>query len=257
MRKRSDIKGYIFCHKKVDYGIWDNKLYTPLEVGAALRDEHCAELQDNTGDNVSDWNEILAENTGTYWIWKNKPKNTKYVLQCQYRRRLLFDENTDFDSIFQKYDVIVPQPLKVLYGLKAQYIACHSKSDIELAEKVVKELEPEHSEDWDRFIKNGRYIYYSNGFVMRNKDYNAYAKWLFTVFDRFREKKGWNSPEDVMKEVQYDISKQRRSGVKGFKYQSQILAFLSERLFTYYILSRFDQSRIFTLPYIKFENISI
>ena len=133
MNKRNDIKGYIFCHKPVEYGIWDNSLYTPLEVGAALRDNHCAELRDNTGDNVSDWNEILAENSGIYWIWKNKPESAKYILNCQYRRRLLFEEDTDFDKIFSKFDVIVPQPLKVLYGLQVQYIACHSRMDIELA----------------------------------------------------------------------------------------------------------------------------
>jgi hypothetical protein len=92
---------------------------------------------------------------------------------------------------------------------------------------------------------------------MSNKNFNEYAKWLFNIYDKFRESRGWDSVEKVMSDVEKEIKSGERNGVRGLKYQGQVLGFLTERLFTYYILSRFDHSRILTVPYKKFENISI
>lgn len=64
-----DTKIFIYTHKAVDYGVWENELYVPLEVGAARR-EPIYQCRDNVGDNISEWNAMYAENTGLYWLWK-------------------------------------------------------------------------------------------------------------------------------------------------------------------------------------------
>ena len=105
MQKREDIQIYELAYNKVKYGLWDNALYTPLQCCADRSNTDVCELKDNTGENISSKNFYYCETTGTYWIWKNAPE-TKYVGQCQYRRRLEFKEDFDFDTIFDKHKII-------------------------------------------------------------------------------------------------------------------------------------------------------
>ncbi len=253
MEKRKDIEGYIFCHKLVPYGVWDNKLYTPLEVGAALR-EPLFELRDNTGENISALNVFYAENTGSYWIWKHHSKEAKYILQCQYRRRLEFDEDLDFCQFFKDYDVIVASPLMLLNTpIYQQYANCHSEEDIRLVEEIIKEKFPEYSESFERYIKFGSFLFYSNGFVMRSEDYDRYAEWLFAILDEFRYRKGWDTEERILADISTEIKRKKRPGTRGARYQAQLGGFLSERLLTLYILHNFDKKRIMCRDYKKFE----
>ena len=78
MDKRKDAQIYELVYKPVDYDLWDNQLYTPLQVGAERTGFDIVPLKDNTGDNISSNNDFYSEATGTYWIWKNAP-HTKYV----------------------------------------------------------------------------------------------------------------------------------------------------------------------------------
>ena len=54
MKKRQDAQIFIMAHKEVDYPIWDNSLYTPVQIGKNKtflkhRDSDCE-------DNIADWN---------------------------------------------------------------------------------------------------------------------------------------------------------------------------------------------------------
>ena len=46
---RKDARIYIVGHKPVEYGIWDNDLYQPIQVGT---NEDFCNVRDNTGDNI-------------------------------------------------------------------------------------------------------------------------------------------------------------------------------------------------------------
>ena len=124
MQKRNDIQIYELAYNNVNYGLWTNSLYTPLQCGAASNKVDVCELKDNTGDNISDKNFYYSETTGTYWIWKNAPK-TKYIGQCQYRRRLQFDEGFNFDTIFNDHKIICNKPIILGSSLKKQLEMCH------------------------------------------------------------------------------------------------------------------------------------
>ena len=67
MEKSKEVQIYIIGHKEVDYGYWDNSIYTPLQVGGGMYKQFLP-LRDNTGDNIAEWNPIYAENTGIYWL---------------------------------------------------------------------------------------------------------------------------------------------------------------------------------------------
>ena len=55
MEKSADC--VIFYHKEVPYGIWEDEIWTPLEVGASLREKvYDFGFRDNEGENISKWN---------------------------------------------------------------------------------------------------------------------------------------------------------------------------------------------------------
>lgn len=253
MDKRKDINVYIYTHKELPYGIWDNSLYTPLQVGFA--DDLCT-CRDNTGDNISEWNPLFLELTGLYWIWKNI--HTPYKGACQYRRRLELPEDYDFEELFKDAKVLAPVPLQLGAPVLMQYSMFHNPFDIATCKKALLELYPDYAEDWEKYIVNGYTLFYSNGYIMKAEDFDAYCEWLFSVLNRTKEKLGFNSIEDV----RHHVEKAIESGIinararTDISYQMEILAFLSERLFTLYVLKNFPD-KIATIPYKKYEGIRI
>ena len=248
--KRPDIQIFIYGHKPVEYGIWNNSLYTPLEVGASQR-EKIFDIRDNEGDNISIWNPIYAELTGMYWLWKNKPSGLKYIGVCQYRRRLEFNEDTDFNAIFKEYDIILPTPLKL--NPKIQYSACHSENDIEEVENIIVEKFPDYKEAFNSYW-GGNKLWYSNSFVMGVEDFKAYCEFLFGVFEEFRNRKGWTTPEDISAEIDREMGVTRNTA-RGLKYQRQIFGFLGERMLGVFVTRRFKEDRIKEMDYLKFEGV--
>lgn len=260
--KREDAQIYIIGHRPVDYGIWDNNLYTPIQVGF---NERFLNLRDNDlPDNISEWNDIYAEQTGPYYIWKHCHP-TKYKGQCQFRRRLKFSEDTDFDKLFEECDVIVGAPLIFPSSTVAvQYWTSHCKHDLDVVEDIVKNFYPDYAEDWDRWINFGSYMFYANGFIMRSEHYDQYAEWLFTILNLFRKHEQWYTPEQAKSVIDKQIEEGERSGVNGHEkaggkegngYQYQVCGFLAERLLTLYLLHNFKFDRIKCVNYCKYEGL--
>lgn len=245
--KRDDAQIYVLSHKPIDYQRED-ALYTPLQVGN--KEDFC-DLRDNTGDNISAWNPVYAECTGTYWIWKNRPQGLKYVGQTQYRRRLEFPEDTDFDTIFKDYDVITMAPLRPGLAPQPFYGRCHSQDDIDTAERVVKDLHPEMSGEWDRIMKLSPNLLYSNGFILPADEYDRYCEFLFPVLEEVLDRKGWLTPEIALEKCREEVSLRKRPKSRGVEYQAQIGGFLSERLWTFWCFSQYPKR--YTVPYRKFD----
>lgn len=250
--KRQDAQIYIYNHKALEYGVWDNELYTPIEVGAELRDPFMEQLRDNDEqDNISAANPLFAENTGLYYVWKHcHPDKFKGV--CQYRRRLEFPEDFDFETIFKDYDAIAATPLH--FPVRYQYTNCHSGTDMKYLEEVVKDLYPDYAADFDNLINRGTTLYYSNGLIMRTEDFDAYCEWLFKILFGFVTARGWYSLDDARKTVREEIASGLRKNVRGENYQLQVCGFLSERLLSLYLLRN---CKIYEQDYKKYENISI
>lgn len=256
--KRQDAQIFIIGHKPLDYGYWNNSLYTPMQVGAAFNPQFLP-VTDNTGDNIGQWNKIFAECSGTYWLWKNV-KDLKYIFQCQYRRRIHFDENTDFDKIFSEYDVVCSEPIVFKMSVYDQLKYCHSAELAKLFEESVKELYPEMSDSFDKYIKNSGIIFYSNGFGLRKEDFDRYAEFMSNVDFEVIKKIGCKDWKEVREYIDKEMKAGRTRNTNGLgadksvlDYQQQIGAFLSERLWTLWVLHNFN--RILLVPYTKFENI--
>ncbi len=274
--KNKDVQIFSLCYDKKDYKFLDDEVVTPLQVGAHNRTGIC-ELKDNTGDNISSGNYFYIENTGTYWIWKNI-KDAKYKGQMQYRRPLSGVTDTmNFEEVFSKYDVItcepfhhpshktptVEEPMIISADTVEQgYAFSNCLDDLLILEIAVKMYYPEYSEDYDKYIKNGPNLYYSNGFVMKAEDYDRYCQFLFNCLNGYLHLSNIRSEKDLVEHVRYNIEVgkyQRYPDPKqvpqqAIQWQCSIGGFLSERIWTLWLQHNFAEDRIFKTPYIKMED---
>lgn len=252
--KRTDAQIYIIGHKPLDYGYWNNSLYTSIEAGAVFHTEHPCELRDDKYKvNFSDWNRYINEQSAAWWLWKHAPESLDYIGICQYRRRFEFPEDYDFKEDFEKYKLIVADPIHLTGSLFSQYSACHSYNDMEQLEKIIAERYPEYSESFDRYIKNNSEIYYSAGFITTRKVFNDYCKFLHSILKDFLSLNEIGF-EDIEAFAQKGIDEGTRNRANGVQYQRAIGGFLAERIMTMYFKHNF-KGEIKTMPYTKFENV--
>lgn len=272
--KSKDVQLFMLCYDKEEYGFVDNEVMTPLQCGASNGKDVC-ELKDNTGINISSANFCFAENTGTYWIWKNI-KDAKYKGQTQYRRRLKgVDENLNYDEIFKNYKIICAKPYNYPENHQAfipsdtvlgGYAYSHCKDDLLCLGEIIKESYPEYMKTWDDVIVNGQDLYYSNGFVLPAEKYDEYCTFLFDLLFKWLKVNNINSYEDIIFHVGRNIGKggyirYEREGInpmktswKQQKWQGFILAFLSERILTLWINYNIPKEQRYEVEYLKMEN---
>lgn len=272
VKKRKDIQLFMLCYDKEEYPFTDNAVMTPLQCGAANGRNVC-ELKDNTGDNISWANFFYVETTGLYWIWNNI-KDAKYKGQTQYRRRLKgVNEDLDYEGIFKDYDIICGKPYNYPENrdkfipsntVEGGYGYSHCIDDLKSLEEVIKSDFPDYSEDYDKYIKNGENLYYSNGFVLPTEKYDEYCNFLFEVLNRWLVKNGIQRYEDVIVHVARNLGagKYIRYPIEGHdpmkldwpsvQYQTRIGGYLSERIFTLYLYHNFP--RRYEVDYEKMEN---
>lgn len=252
---------FILFHALPEYGIWDDDLWTPLQVGTQENGRLIENGRaDNEGENISEWNRLFCENTGTYWIWKHLDYSKEFTGQVQYRRRFDIRSYSDLLSKMDNHKVITEQHLNFLITLRAQYEYCHSKADIDLCEEVVKTLYPDYAVDWDRYINGDGILWYSNGFIMRTEHYARYCEWLFPILFEMRKRMNFSTPADHAEWIEKEMKEGKRpmdNGKHGtygaVRYQGVIFGFLSERLFTLYLRHNYKKSEIFEMPYLKME----
>lgn len=244
MEKRDDIQIYELAFRKVQYGFWNNSLYTPIQCGSACNAVNVCELKDNTGDNISDKNYFYSETTGTYWIWKNAP-HTKYVGQCQYRRRLEFDENYDFEQIFKKYKIITSRPLFLSMTLDNQMGFCHPQINIKAFEDIVYRRSPEYAETFNRVFNCGKILFFSSSYITTWDMFDDYCNFMFPIIDEYFTSFGFDNKDRLLGYVNSRMPRSINFKMKPLEYHMLIGGFLQERLFTTWILNKFQQDEIY------------
>ena len=272
-------EGVEFVEERHEFGdelcpFFKDVVVTPLQVGA-VNNQNVCELKDNTGDNISAENYFYIESTGTYWIWKNV-KDAKYKGQMQYRRPLEgVNDTMNFNDIFSKYDVITCKPFNHPENSKpteeqpmcipAQtveegYRFSNCIDDLYILEMIIKKYHPDYAEDYDKYIKKGENLYYSNGFIMKSEDFDKYSEFLFDCLGRYLSFAGIHNFEELIDHVKYNLEtgkyvryENEQVSDAAIKWQSEIGGFLSERIWTLWLQHNFSHDKIYELPYIKME----
>ena len=273
--KRKDVQIFSLCYSRKNFKFLDDKVVTPLQVGAANGTNVC-NLKDNTEDNISMLNFFYVENTGIYWIWKNV-NDADYKGQMQYRRPLSgVNETMNFEEIFDKYDVITCEPFNHPENSKPTkdqpmcipantveegYKFSNCIDDLYILEIAIKHFHPDYAKDYDKYIKNGENLYYSNGFIMKSEDYNRYCEFLFDCLTHYLDMAHIHTQEELIEHVNYNIEtgkyiryEKEPVNEAAVKWQTEIGGFLSERIWTLWLQHNFSDDKIYKLPYVKMED---
>lgn len=265
MTERSNTKIYTFYYKNGTI-LNTDPIYQPIMAGNALLKGLSTIQGDNSGDNISTRNPYYSELTGTYWVWKNTRQDITGT--CHYRRfftarpepfwyrvkRLLYfparmyknrwgviyTKNTQFfvprilnedeiNSLFSKYDAILPKPRLLKYTIKTHYSRYHDINDLNLLESIIAEKHPDFLEAFHAVLMSKK-IYANNMFILKEEQFQEFMGWLFDILFEF----------------------ENRINLSDYKgYQKRILGFIAERLLNIWFKKK--QLNCIELPVIYFK----
>lgn len=232
-----NIKIYVAAHQRfVPPSDMDTTLFTPIHCGKALYNpslDHgktgsksiLPELGDDTGDNISDFNNHYSELTGMYWIWKND--TTSDIVGLNHYRRLFSEDDDDtllisretIMSNLKEYDFLVSCSEKSdddycneEFSVYNEYGKYHNIQDMNNALAVCSKLFPEVFPTFYYEITHCAAMNYCNLLICRKDLFDEYCSFLFPLLFRVERM------TDFKNEF-YD------------EYQMRMCGFLSERLF--------------------------
>lgn len=255
-----NIKIIVATHK--ERSLLNNEIFLPVQVNAQKSGYSIdpAYITDNTGDHISEKNFTFNELTALYWAWKNLKDYSVFGLM-HYRRYLnLFHKKQLFkketidiidpinrnstkltrlgnskktkrivEKYLEKYDLIVARPAfcsinGIDASISADYRHNHIPEDWDICMQIIREEFPEYTDSIEKYLDEGKTFYIGNMFIASRKIADEYCEWLFMIL--FKTEKRIRISEDP--------------------YQQRVIGFLSERLFTLYILHH--QFRLKELP---------
>lgn len=263
----SPIKIYVLFYKNGTV-IKNDSIYEPLMAGNSLTNNNIHILGDDSGDHISFKNPYYSELTGIYWIWKNtgqqivgtchyrrfftarkepmvyKIKRLLYYPARLYKKRygLIYTGNINYwekriinakeiSQLLEKYDAILPQSRLLKYTVETHYKRYHNANDLILLESILRDKCPEYMVSFQNILK-GKKLFANNMFVMKDKHYQEFMSWLFSILFEF----------------------ERRSNLEEYTgYQERILGFIAERLLTIWCDNK--SLKIKELQVIYFKNL--
>lgn len=161
---------------------------TPVQVGACMADKKIAELQDNTGDNISAKNRNYCELTASYFAWKNKQADYKGL--CHYRRIFDITDEQMQELIARKdeWDVILPYPSIHYPDISTQHVRYINDVDWQAMMQALEETAPEYYEAYQDAVENGEQQFFNyNMLIAKQKVFDDYCDFMFRVLARAEE----------------------------------------------------------------------
>lgn len=197
----------------------DGRLYYPINGGCSLKNNNPPSWLhfDDSGDSISQHNHVLNEMTSIYWFWKNYDwKNLDYVGFNHYRR--FFNPKNFVD--YRKYDLIVAQPYQFKHvNLEQQYRYCHTSNDFDALLNVLQKYSI-FFKDFKKYCQQKKMIAPCNMFIMKSHLFDTYCTFMFPL----------------LMQLLNCIDLNGRSS-----YQHRALAFLSERLTSWWMSTKQQQ----------------
>ena len=195
----SDIRMIVASHKA--YEMPQDRMYLPVQVGAAGKTDIEGFVRDDSGDQISRKNPTYCELTGLYWAWKNLDADA--VGLAHYRRHFskksrsyrkkhgVFASVLSFDeakTLLSQYDMVVPKKRKYyIETLYSHYAHTFEASHLDVTREIIAEKYPAYVEDVDAVYRQ-RYGYMFNMFLLKRDDLNEYCSWLFDVLEELERR---------------------------------------------------------------------
>jgi len=246
----TNIKILVATHKPISEV--ENDIFIPIQVGKDLNDFLIKEsyLLDNSKESISNKNKTFNELTALYWAWKNL-SNYDYIGLAHYRRfldvhykKLFFKKERKSilinvskssknlqqlnnvcktsDKILnhlKSHDILVAKPAfcavnNEFSSISKDYKHNHIASDWDKCIAIINSKFPEYKKSIDLYLNTNNKFYIANMFISKKEIFVDYCEWLF--------------------EILFELEKQIE--ISTDPYQARVFGFLSERLFTLYIL---------------------
>ena len=203
------------------------RLYYPINGGCSLKDQNPPKWLyfDDSGDSISKHNHALNEMTSIYWFWKNYDwKSLDYVGFNHYRR--LFDPK-DFAD-YKDYDLIVMKPyqFRLVQDIEDQYKTYHYGNDFDILCNVLQKYSI-FLKDFKEYCKSKTFVAPCNMFIMKSHLFDMYCTFMFPL---------------LMQLMNYvNLSSYN-------KYQHRAIAFLSERLTSWWVSKQMRSMKVKQIP---------
>ena len=232
-----DVKIIVATHKP--YWMPEDKIYLPVQVGAAGAANDLGYARDNTGDNISNKNKNYCELTGLYWAWKNL--SADYIGLAHYRRHFTLRKGSDKTNLpitgeeliplLENYDVLLPRKRNYFIDTTYdQYVHAHHKEDLDTTEAILKERYPEYLDAYNKAMKSTSGHRF-NMFIMKKEVFDKYCTWLFDIL--------------------FDLEK--RLDISAYSaYDARVFGFVGERLLDVWIMT--NKANYKDIPYVFMED---
>lgn len=164
-------------------------------------------LSDSTGINISHLRDKYCELTIQYWAWKNM--DSDYYGFFNSEKYISFNENSKLETykyncmdqnfindtclndfsineITQKYDIIVPNQIKIDKNLWEYYgsLEFHKLEDLNKIFDILLKKFPKYKKSID-LIKKSKVYYPDNIYIMKKQFFFEYCNWLFPLLEEF------------------------------------------------------------------------
>lgn len=224
----NNIKIIICCHKQCDLPKSD--IFLPIQVGAALSENHWGiqrddQLNNVKCDNISNKNKSFCELTAVYWAWKNIKKlypDIKYIGINHYRRyfnfnnpnymldKKIFPENkintySINEKKIYKYlssnKIILAKKKIYPFSLHIDYSNNHISEDYLRMTEIVKNNYPDYIQDYIKIMEENNLLSHYNMCIMKYEDFDNYCNWLFSILFELENKIDISKYNDVQKRI--------------------------------------------------------
>lgn len=179
---------YVAAHKP--YVFPSDRIYKPIQVGAAISPVDLGLLRDDAGDNISDRNQSFCELTAMYWAWRNADHDI-YGL-AHYRRYFAGPNGTvasgeEIEDLLKYSSVVAPRKRHYYVQTVGQhYASSHHYEDLRATRAAVSRIDPSAVDHFDRVCAS-RSLHLYNMFVMRSGPFHDYSGWLFAILESLYE----------------------------------------------------------------------
>lgn len=182
-----------------------------------------------SGKSINNLNVFYCELCTMYYVWKNNLRSD-YVVLKQYRRPFDWEE---YGRLPEDGEVICYDSITLPIGtIMYQYAVCHGK---ERAYNVLSVLQNLFGDDSDevRYFRNGRIMYTNNTMVISWNDFCKMCEFIFKVTDAIDKfyNLGYNYDN-------YMLNSKKYTEDGRYDYQMHWMAYIGERLVSYYIATK-------------------
>lgn len=172
------IKIMVALHKPAP--VFQDEIYTPIQVGKALSKYNLPYQGDNTGDNISLKNPYYSELTAQYWGWKNL--HCEYIGLCHYRRYFIKKFTIEnIDNEMKDCDIILVNPLILPNSILKFWSIDLIPEDIAIFYLFMRKKYPHEKDFFENYFTQMNKFYPCNMFVCKKELFDKFANWQFST----------------------------------------------------------------------------